>query len=113
MVRDLQLWRQRLSWPFRRKIKNRVLVKQRVVLDWLVLEDVLLDQCEIVYFGLGPIKANKCSFDHCTYSVSGPAGNTLSFISIMFGANLDLFKMTFPHLIKQLEQEYAEKIRQD
>lgn len=109
MVRDLQLWRQRLSWPFRRKIKSRVLIKRRVVLDWLILDDVLLDQCEIVYYGLGPICMKGSNMVECTYSVAGPAGNTLQWISVMFGTNLDLFKLTFPHLIKKLEQEYEEK----
>ena len=106
MIKDIQFWRQRFSWPFRRKIKNTLLRNKTVVLDYLVLDNVHLIECDVVYHGMGPINARSCTFDNCAYSVSGPAGNTLNYLSIMFGTNLDLFEKTFPFQMELLKRKY-------
>lgn len=99
IITDLQFWSQRLSFPFRRKVSGKVLEGKRLVLDYLKLEDVVMEDCEIVYFGFGPITMNGCSMIRCRFTLSSHAANTMKYLQCIGSIEPGVIQKSFPDVL--------------
>lgn len=68
-----------------------------VVLDGKTFTGCIFVKCTLMFSGLLPVYLDSCTFDSCQWEFSGPAANTLTFMSAMYhhtGA-VELIERTF------------------
>lgn len=66
------------------KIINSTFINQVVNLDLNVYENCTFQNCELIFTGIGGVGLVNNKFTECTWSFSGPAGNTLKFLRILY-----------------------------
>lgn len=76
------LWN-RLHFPVRKRSNNTEIKNKRVVLDWNSIQNSLIEDCVIVYWGHGPLTVTKCNFVNCRWEFKGPAARTLKVLLLL------------------------------
>lgn len=66
------------------KIMNSTFIDQVVNLDSIVYENCTFNNCELLFTGKGGVGLINNKFIECTWTFSGPAGNTLKFLRILY-----------------------------
>lgn len=75
-----------------------------VVLDGSTFAGCTFDRCMLIFSGLLPVHLEGCGFNECKWSFSGPAANTVGFMSAvhaMGGGATQLIEQTFENIRKQ------------
>ena len=66
------------------KVSNSKFSNTKIVLDGIEYTDCVFDNCVIEYSGKGPVGLVGCSLNNCRWAFSGPAANTLAFLTDMY-----------------------------
>ena len=85
--------------PLGRKSIGKKIKNKRLLLDYHSFKECVIEDCVIIYLGIGPIKINGGMIKNCTYEVDGPAGRTLSWLRCMEYLAPDIILKTFGEII--------------
>ena len=55
-----------------------------VVLDFASFDTCGFKNCNIIYYGHGPVSLQGCSFESCRYSFEGPAQAAIAYLSALW-----------------------------
>lgn len=85
------------------RVVNYSFEGQEVVLDFHDFKGCNFIQCNMVYFGHGPVTLDTCNFDRCQWNFSGPAANTLHFMTKLYHAGIGAQEL-IEHTIENIRQ---------
>ncbi len=79
--------------------RGQIIKDTRICLDGASFYECRFQRCRLIFSGLLPVTLEGCTFDNCSWEFSGPAQNTLSFMTMLYtqGAK-DLIESTFAHI---------------
>jgi hypothetical protein len=58
----------------------------RVELDNISYLNCQFERCQMVFRGIGIVQMEDCKFFDCKWVLEGPAGNTVTFLSIIYSS---------------------------
>ena len=57
---------------------------QNIVLDFHEYKKCVFDNCELIYYGYGPVGLVECEFRQCGWALEGAAKSTLNFMTRLY-----------------------------
>ena len=82
--------------------ENAVFKGRKISIDGGSFYSCQFNRCTLVYSGLMPTTMEGCTFDACSWEFSGPASNTLAFMTALYaGGAKDLIENTLRNICGQ------------
>lgn len=67
----------------------------RIALDGCSFDECRFEHCHFVFNGYMGVTLTGCTFDGCTWEFAGPAANTITFMTALYGGgSQDLIEAT-------------------
>ena len=67
------------------KFEDQTFKDQDILLDGNQYIECTFNRCQIIFKGVESMALNNPTFSDCRWHFNGPAGNTLKFLSIVYG----------------------------
>lgn len=71
------------------RIEGYEFENEDVVIDFTVFKQCGFKNCNLIYYGHGPVNLENNVFDGCHWSFAGPAENTMQFLHAMYHGNAE------------------------
>ncbi|MGC1381716.1 MAG: hypothetical protein WA814_11920 [Candidatus Baltobacteraceae bacterium] len=80
------------------EFKEVTLSGERVSLDGNSFKNCLFRNCEIVYAARGRVGLDSCTFENCSYTLDGPAQDTLLYLTALYKIDPRALETTFENI---------------
>lgn len=76
--------------------------RMRIALDGCSFDECRFEQCHFVFNGYMGVMLTGCSFEACTWEFAGPAANTITFMTALYGGGS---QEVIEHTIRKIRGE--------
>ncbi len=74
---------------------KQTFARMRIALDGCSFDECRFEHCHFVFNGYMGVTLTGCTFEGCTWEFSGPAANTITFMTALYGGgSRDLIEST-------------------
>lgn len=81
------------------KFENQTFLNQSLVIDGNEYDRCKFIGCNIVFTGVQDVSLTHNSFDHCRWSLDGPAARTIQYMAALYaGGARELVEATFKNI---------------
>ena len=80
------------------EFKGTSFAGERIILDDNSYVQCIFNRCEIVYAARGKVHLDGCTFGNCSYTLDGPAQETLLFLTALYQIDPAAVEATFQNI---------------